>query len=236
MSKENPAFIAGFFFDPFSVPVSVSVPDPIRLDGRFIRARNRCGSAAHEPFATIEMMAGARFSSKQLIAVLVALLGALVAFVLLRSSAEPTNVVLICVDTLRSDHLSGYGYHRSTTPNLDAFAQAGMLFTHARAESPWTLPSHATLFTSLMPTQHGAIYQTSRLGPQFETLAEQVWVVQITGADAVVGVFVGIDGADAPAGGAHCLAIPSLPLPSILLGAIQQAVVGPDQVGADVDP
>jgi arylsulfatase A-like enzyme len=72
------------------------------------------------------------------------------------SVAANPNVILITLDTVRADHLSTYGYRRPTTPNLDRLAEQGVLFEHAVAPSPWTLPSHASLFTGLLPHQHGA--------------------------------------------------------------------------------
>ena len=68
----------------------------------------------------------------------------------------PTNVILVVLDTVRSDHLSCYGYARRTTPNLDAFAAGADRYTTARASAPWTLPSHASLFTGRFPFQHHA--------------------------------------------------------------------------------
>lgn len=61
--------------------------------------------------------------------------------------AGATNVVLIILDTVRAANLSLYGYERATSPNLDAWAQSGVVFERAIAPSPWTLPTHATLFT-----------------------------------------------------------------------------------------
>jgi arylsulfatase A-like enzyme len=66
------------------------------------------------------------------------------------------NLVLIGVDTLRRDHLGCYGYNRATSPNIDLLASEGVLFEEVVSQSPWTLPSFATVFTSLYPTQHGA--------------------------------------------------------------------------------
>jgi arylsulfatase A-like enzyme len=66
------------------------------------------------------------------------------------------NVVLISVDTLRADRLNAYGYEaRRTSPNLDALASDGILFEHHITASPWTIPSHMSLLTSLYPTAHG---------------------------------------------------------------------------------
>ena len=68
---------------------------------------------------------------------------------------EPPNIVLIVIDTARADHFSCYGYNRETTPNIDEFARDAVLYRNARAPSPWTLPSHASLFTGLPPGAHG---------------------------------------------------------------------------------
>lgn len=68
------------------------------------------------------------------------------------------SVVLVTLDTTRVDHLSAYGYERETTPNLDAFAQQAVRYRHAWSTSSWTLPAHASLFTGLYPSRHGAHY------------------------------------------------------------------------------
>jgi len=66
------------------------------------------------------------------------------------------NVLLITLDTVRADHVSCYGYERQTTPNLDAFSREGVLYKNAYATAPWTLSSHASMFTGKYPTRHGA--------------------------------------------------------------------------------
>ncbi len=68
----------------------------------------------------------------------------------------PPSIVLITLDTTRPDHLGCYGYARATSPSLDLFAEAAVLYENAYATSSWTLPSHASLFTGLLPMQHGA--------------------------------------------------------------------------------
>ncbi len=75
--------------------------------------------------------------------------------------AEPAapNVVLISLDTLRADHLSLYGYGRETSPHLDRWARRrGIVFLNTVASSPWTLPSHVSLFTGLDALRHGVNY------------------------------------------------------------------------------
>lgn len=72
------------------------------------------------------------------------------------SGGSDRNVVFIVMDTVRKDHLSVYGYDRKTTPELDRFAEEARVFEQAVAPAPWTLPVHASVFTGLYPSQHGA--------------------------------------------------------------------------------
>jgi arylsulfatase A-like enzyme len=81
------------------------------------------------------------------------------------------NVLLIVLDTVRADHLSLYGYGRDTTPNLRRLAEQGARFDRARATAPWTLPSHASLFTGRWPHELG-VEQLGWLDATFPTLAE----------------------------------------------------------------
>jgi arylsulfatase A-like enzyme len=61
------------------------------------------------------------------------------------------NLLLLILDTVRSKSLSLYGYERETTPELDRRAATGIVFDHAFSVAPWTLPSHASLFTGEWP-------------------------------------------------------------------------------------
>jgi arylsulfatase A-like enzyme len=81
------------------------------------------------------------------------------------------NLVLIGVDTLRHDHLGCYGYDRDTSPNIDELADKGVLFENVVSPCPWTLPSFASVFTSLYPTQHGATGTHTPMRTTFPTLA-----------------------------------------------------------------
>jgi tetratricopeptide (TPR) repeat protein len=65
------------------------------------------------------------------------------------------SVVLVSIDTLRSDRVGCYGYAKAETPTLDALAREGVLFEEAFSHCPLTLPSHASLFTGLLPPMHG---------------------------------------------------------------------------------
>ena len=75
-----------------------------------------------------------------------------------RSTSHPfrQNVVLLVIDTLRADHLGCYGYDRPVSPNIDALAKKSTLYPRSFSSAPWTLPSHASLFTGLFPYEHGA--------------------------------------------------------------------------------
>jgi len=67
----------------------------------------------------------------------------------------PPNVVVIVLDTLRADRLGCYGHSGGLTPALDELA-AGATLWRARSSSPWTVPSHASMFTGRDPHAHGA--------------------------------------------------------------------------------
>ena len=69
---------------------------------------------------------------------------------------RPRNVILIVVDTTRADHLSVYGYDKSTTPELEQWADKGLVFDRAFAPSSWTLPTFGSVLTGLWPSQHSA--------------------------------------------------------------------------------
>lgn len=88
--------------------------------------------------------------------------------------AKPPNILLVVMDTARADHLSCYGYPRQTTPALDALAGEGTLFENACTPAGWTLPAHASLFTSLYPSAHGLNRVGDRLAEGVPTVAERL--------------------------------------------------------------
>jgi len=67
------------------------------------------------------------------------------------------NLLLIAIDTLRADHLGCYGYHRNTSPNLDALAQQGVLFEKLYTPAVPTQPSYTTVYTGQYPITHGIV-------------------------------------------------------------------------------
>ena len=82
------------------------------------------------------------------------------------------------MDTTRAVNMSLYNYHKPTTPNLEEFSSESVVFTNAIATAPWTLPSHASLFTGLPSSMHGATHGNTierhglPLQDHFVTLAE----------------------------------------------------------------
>ena len=89
-------------------------------------------------------------------------------------SAPPAgapNVLLLILDTVRAKSLSVYGYDLPTTPSLERFAERGVVFERALASAPWTLPSHATMFTGRLPFEHQASWERP-LDATHPTLAE----------------------------------------------------------------
>jgi len=64
-------------------------------------------------------------------------------------------VILISIDTLRSDHLPAYGYRGVETPNLDRLRRDSILYRRAYSHCPMTLPSHLSMLTGLLPPEHG---------------------------------------------------------------------------------
>lgn len=88
------------------------------------------------------------------------------------SIGSPPNVLIYLVDTLRADHLGCYGYHKPTSPSIDTFSSQATLFTSAMAQSSWTRPTVASLFTGLYAEAHGTNTRTDALPESLPTMAE----------------------------------------------------------------
>jgi arylsulfatase A-like enzyme len=87
------------------------------------------------------------------------------------ANGRAPNVLLIIWDTVRAASLSLYGYERETTPHLDRLAAGSIVFVNAFSPTPWTLPSHASMFTGLDPDRLSADWDTP-LNGDAATLAE----------------------------------------------------------------
>ena len=91
---------------------------------------------------------------------------------LISCSKEPPrqNVLFITIDTLRADHLGCYGYPRETSPSIDALADRSIVFDNCVSQATSTLPSHASIFTSLYPPAHGVIHNIASLSKDVPSL------------------------------------------------------------------
>jgi arylsulfatase A-like enzyme len=68
---------------------------------------------------------------------------------------DDKNVVLIVADTLTALHLPMYGYERQTSPFMENLAEENLIFENAYSNAPWTVPSHASLFSGKLMSEHG---------------------------------------------------------------------------------
>ena len=87
--------------------------------------------------------------------------------------ADAPNVLLLILDTVRASNMSLYGYPRETTPNLERLAADGVTFDMALATSPWTLPSHVSIFTGRLPYEFNTNFLIP-YGGEHTTLAERL--------------------------------------------------------------
>jgi arylsulfatase A-like enzyme len=69
-----------------------------------------------------------------------------------RTTEDAPNVLLVILDTVRAASMTFHGYGRNTTPELSRRATEGVVFEHAYTTAPWTLPSHAGMFTGHFPS------------------------------------------------------------------------------------
>ncbi|MDQ2051008.1 sulfatase [Natronolimnohabitans sp. A-GB9] len=83
------------------------------------------------------------------------------------SHSTVRNVVLVVLDTARAKS-SG----PETTPALTRLAEEGTTFDNAFAAAPWTLPSHASMFTGTYPSEHGTHGGHTYLDAELRTLPE----------------------------------------------------------------
>ncbi len=90
-----------------------------------------------------------------------------------KSSEEHPNIIVLVVDTLRSDRLEPYGYERPTSPHLVEVASRGVVFERPIAPSSWTPPSTASILTGMDPLKHGLMdTKTAFLSYEDTTIAE----------------------------------------------------------------
>lgn len=113
-------------------------------------------------------------------------------------TAEQANIVVVLVDTLRADAIPPWRASADDLPEFGRLAESSLVFSDVRANSSWTRPSVASLFTGLLPEEHGARTKRDALDPRHSALAERFRdlgyrTVAFVTNFAVVGVHAGFD-------------------------------------------
>src|SRR5450432_3470649 len=86
--------------------------------------------------------------------------------------SPPHNVILITLDTTRADRMGFLGSQRGLTPNLDALAREGVVFSRAYAQVPLTTPSHAVILSGTYPEFNHVNYMGDSLGKNIPFLPD----------------------------------------------------------------
>jgi len=89
-------------------------------------------------------------------------------------SEEGPSLLLITVDTLRTDHLGVYGHRLETSPTIDALAARGVRFADASVQWPKTWPSMASMLTGNLPAETGMPYRPRRALPQRNRMLAEI--------------------------------------------------------------
>ncbi len=82
------------------------------------------------------------------------------------------NIILLVLDTQRTERMTVYGYQKNVTPVLGEFAEGSTIFESAISTAQWTIPSHASMFTGLYPTIHQTAQSYATLPEDIPTIAE----------------------------------------------------------------
>ena len=133
------------------------------------------------------------------------------------------NVLLIVLDTVGALHLSLYGYDHPTTPHLEAWARGGVRFEHAFSMAPWTLTSHASMFTGRWPHELSADWLAA-LDDHYPTLAEELASQGYASAGFVANSYCG-RGLGLNRGFAHYEDYPVTPAQILFASALGRLVV-----------
>ncbi|MCP4589583.1 MAG: sulfatase [bacterium] len=89
------------------------------------------------------------------------------------SPASRPNVLWVVWDTVRADRMSLYGHSKPTTPLLEEWAKGARVYDDCTSTASSTTPSHAAMFTGLLPSEHRANNQHSHLDDELTTVAER---------------------------------------------------------------
>lgn len=85
------------------------------------------------------------------------------------------DIVFLVLDSVRYDAIGSSGDGFADVPFLENLATKGMSYQRAYAPAPWTVPSHASMFTGVYPTEHETSHGGKKyLNPEYSTLAEHL--------------------------------------------------------------
>ncbi len=103
----------------------------------------------------------------------------------------PRSIVLIMIDTLRTDHIECYGFDGETAPCISRLGKEGVLFENAFAASPWTGPSVVSIITGNYPDEVGIRDLRDPLPGSADTLAERLKRAGYSTAAVISNSFIG---------------------------------------------
>jgi len=106
-----------------------------------------------------------RTHQRSLVVFVIALAAALTA-----AAEPPKAIVIVTIDALRADRLSGYGYPRPTSPAVDEIFAAGARFESARTVEPLTAPALCSMITGVEPHKHAATRNGLRMRSGMDSL------------------------------------------------------------------
>ncbi|MBN2717553.1 MAG: sulfatase [Deltaproteobacteria bacterium] len=89
-----------------------------------------------------------------------------------KAAPKKPSVLLVVLDAINVKHMSAFGYHRNTTPNLQKLANEGIVFANHISNSSWTRPSFTTILTGLTKKQHGVELRKRDIESEIITVAE----------------------------------------------------------------
>jgi arylsulfatase A-like enzyme len=85
---------------------------------------------------------------------------------------DKPNILWVVWDTVRADRLSIYGHDKPTTPFLETWSSGARIYDNCISTAGSTTPSHASMFTGLLPSEHGTHAEHQFLDDRYDTIAE----------------------------------------------------------------
>ncbi|MDH5714092.1 MAG: sulfatase-like hydrolase/transferase [Candidatus Aminicenantes bacterium] len=90
----------------------------------------------------------------------------------IRKACAGSNVLIFVMDAAQPSHMSAYGYHRKTTPNIDGIGKDGTIFLNGYCQAVYTRASVASLMTGLYTDVHDVLHPEDKLNNNAVTMTE----------------------------------------------------------------